>query len=326
MTVSFEPSLAPPETATPNGRRGAFTNAQVSVQSWYVAARSREVPRGTARTFPLLNRRITLYRDDSGTVHALDARCPHLGADLGQGKVVGDGLQCAFHHWCFAPDGTCRDAPRLAEVPARRTRSYPVQERWGLIWLFNGPTPLFDLPAPRVPEAFRPFCPPAQHIRCHPHLVIANGLDATHFEALHGMALTEPARLSVEPPYRVSVTLYGRPTTPFFQRLTGTTQREIVARFTTIGGNLAWAEVEEPVRFYTLFTGRPSPTGGCQTQLVFFLPRTSAKAMFRALASMYVLLHDDRRILDTLHFFPGFTAADAPLRAFADLVDAMPSW
>jgi nitrite reductase/ring-hydroxylating ferredoxin subunit len=302
-----------------------FNNPAVAVQSWYVVARSRELRRGQAKSYPLLNRRLALYRDFSGTVHALDARCAHLGADLGDGQVIGDRLQCAFHHWCFGPDGACCDAPGLAATPPRQVRAYPVQERWGLIWIFNGPEPLFDLPGVPTAERFVALRLPSQTINCHPHLVIANGLDVTHYETLHGMVFSAAPRLIVDQPYRITLEVRGRPRSRFLQYLTGSWRDDIVATFTTIGGHLAWATVLGPIRFHMLFTGLTSAEGGCQTQTVLFLP-TRPWAFAQAVVLVYVLLRDDHRILDNLKFSPGFTENDAGLKSFAEIVNSMETW
>ena len=186
-------------TERPRQRR-VFNNPDVVARSWYPVARSRQIKRGKVRSFNVLNRRIALYRDASGRIHVLDARCPHLGADLGRGTVEGDSLRCAFHGWGFGPDGHCRHAPGLEDVPKRRMRAYLVEERWGIAWLFNGPEPLFALP--QTPKGLRVARLPSRTIRCHPHLVVANGLDSTHFEALHGMDFSEPPRLTVHDGFR----------------------------------------------------------------------------------------------------------------------------
>lgn len=47
----------------------------------------------------------------SGIVKILDAYCPHLGANLGQGLVKGECLECPFHHWLFRGDGYCENIP-----------------------------------------------------------------------------------------------------------------------------------------------------------------------------------------------------------------------
>jgi len=293
----------------------SFNNPSLVTQSWYVAARSRQLRAGQAKSFDVLRRRITIYRDEHGVAHAIDARCPHLGADLGHGTVAGDSLRCAFHGWRFGPDGTCRQG-------SRSTRAYPAVERWGLIWIFNGRQPLFDLPDP--PDTrLRALRLPSQRINCHPHLVIANGLDITHYDSLHGMDYSEPPQLTRPAPHRLSVSLRGRPRARWQQILTGTWARDIIARFTTIGGSMAWATVEAPLRFHMLFAGRPDVAGGCETQTVLFC---EPRHLPRAVALMYLLLHDDHRILNDIRFAPHFVESDAPLKAFAELVDSLGSW
>jgi phenylpropionate dioxygenase-like ring-hydroxylating dioxygenase large terminal subunit len=205
---------------------------------------------GKVRSINMLNRRIVMYRDSQGRARALDARCGHLGADLGNGRVVDDGVQCPFHHWCWAADGSCLSAPPLRETPARRIRGYPTDERWGLVWLFNGPAPAFDLPSPPPELRCRVLRLPGKTIRCHPHLVIANGLDASHLESLHGLALSRPAVLSAPRPHQISLEIVGRPHSRRLQRWTGTTNEDFAAVFSTLGGNLAWLEVTRPFQFY----------------------------------------------------------------------------
>src|SRR5262249_46609557 len=121
----------------------------------------------------------------------------------------------------------------------------------------------------------------------------------------------------------LTLEMRGRPRAGWQQVVTGTGHRDLVASFTTIGGNLAWATVTEPLRFHMLFAGRPAPGGGCDTQTVLFCRR---RDLPRALALMYVLLYEDHRILNGLQFTPNFTAQDVPLRAFAELVNKLGAW
>jgi len=59
-------------------------------------------------------------RSGRGRVFALDAVCPHLGANMGAGgKVVGNALECPFHGWQFAgKDGVCQSIPYAAKIPS----------------------------------------------------------------------------------------------------------------------------------------------------------------------------------------------------------------
>jgi len=55
---------------------------------------------------------LAVFRDSGGEVHALDAFCPHLGANMAVGGTVkGDCLECPFHAWKFDGEGKCVDIP-----------------------------------------------------------------------------------------------------------------------------------------------------------------------------------------------------------------------
>ena len=308
-----------------NDRSGSFADPSRLVRSWYVVARSKHVRVGRSKALDVLNRHITLWRADDGAVVALDARCPHLGADLGQGKIIDGSLRCAFHHWRFDPSGRCVDAPGEAQTPDRCAIRYPVKEAHGLVWLYNGDEPAFDLPRAPAPDRqrYRRWLPPAQTLSCHPHLIIGNGLDARHFSALHGMDVTETPSLEKLDDHRLRLHLRGRPSNRWMRRLIGLGQQDIIATFTTIGSNIAWASVERPIPLHVLFSARPELDGKSMTQTVFYLPRGFGLRESRAVLPMMSLLHSDRQILEGLDFHRGFTAADEPFRCFVELVDAM---
>jgi phenylpropionate dioxygenase-like ring-hydroxylating dioxygenase large terminal subunit len=294
-----------------------FANPNVDTQNWYVAARSSAVRKNRIWSRPMLHRRIAFYRDAQGVAHALDARCPHLGADLGQGSIQGDQVQCAFHHWRFDAEGRCPTAPE------RCVRTYPVVERWGLVWLFNGPRPLFPLPDVDGDGHYRVWRPRPRCIRAHPHLVVGNGLDTRHFSALHGMQFTAEPTWRQDGEYRVTAQVEGRPRSLWLQRATGSATSKIAASFTTIGGNLAWATITSPFRFHALFTGQPAEQGGCATQVVLFLP---GFLPLRAMALLFTLLRSDHRVLERLDFHPAYAAGDEPLQAMGRVVNRMPTW
>ena len=44
-----------------------------------------------------LGRKFALWRDHGGKLHALEDRCPHRGAPLSQGVILGDRLSCPYH-------------------------------------------------------------------------------------------------------------------------------------------------------------------------------------------------------------------------------------
>ena len=116
-------------------------------QSWYPLALSSEVGIGEVVGREFLGGRVAVFRTMDGKAAVVSAFCPHLGADLSIGKVVGEHLRCAFHHWEFNGVGRCVKTG-IGDPPPKTARlfRFPVAERFGIIWAFNGYEPLFDLP------------------------------------------------------------------------------------------------------------------------------------------------------------------------------------
>ncbi|MDH3583769.1 MAG: Rieske 2Fe-2S domain-containing protein [Phycisphaerae bacterium] len=300
-----------------------FANPQCLSPSWYAVCRSTKV--GRRRPLPLnrFGRRIVVWRTDSGGAQVADARCPHLGADLGQGTLDNGLLRCRFHRWAFDAAGRCVDTAGHKERPTRCLRTYATIERYGFIWCYVAGEPRFQLPV--IPEAdrFQTIRAPAQLIRVHPHVVIGNGLDLIHFESLHGMRFTQEPTIDTPGEHRIDIQLRGHPRSRVIRWLTGTRRRDIIASFTTVGGNLAISSVTSPLRMHVLFAAQPTEHGHALTQTIWFLPRGLGLAKARAVLLMSSLLHDDRKILERMDFHPSFAEADAPLRRFAEDVEAM---
>lgn len=105
----------------------------------------------------VLGEDIVLFRD-GGRVFALADRCPHRGAKFSIGKCqfAGSGtISCPYHGWTFKGDtGECvaaiMEGPESTIPGSVRVKSYPVEVRNNLIWLFvgDGPAPAFadDVP------------------------------------------------------------------------------------------------------------------------------------------------------------------------------------
>ena len=103
---------------------------------------------------------------------------------------------------------------------------------------------------------------PPQRIRCHPHVVIANGLDLSHYETLHGMRFSRPPRLTSDRPFEVRVDMRGRPHSHAWRMVSGTTRTDLVAQFTTIGGSLAWSSVLAPIQLTSSSRAAPIARAG----------------------------------------------------------------
>lgn len=158
---------------------------------WFAIAFADELGAGTVLSRHCLGRDLVLWRGAGGTVAVADAYCPHVGAHLGGGCVVGDELQCPFHHWRYTADGSCSFALRAERIPKRAQLSiYPSLERNGLIFIWKhdqGLAPDYVIDALPEIESGR-YVQVRRHIwtvRSHPQEMMENSVDITHFEALH---------------------------------------------------------------------------------------------------------------------------------------------
>jgi nitrite reductase/ring-hydroxylating ferredoxin subunit len=171
--------------------------------SWYLFCSSTEL-RDRPLTKRLLGRELVAFRTGSGGVAVLDARCSHLGADLGRGRVVGEAIQCPFHHWEYAPNGRCVRIPAQEEIPAfARQMAYPAAERHGGVFFFNSFEPLYPLPffADCQPENFaagRRFHFLAE---CSWYMLAANLFDGQHWLTQHKRQLLAPPIVDCPDPF-----------------------------------------------------------------------------------------------------------------------------
>lgn len=308
----------------PSAAARRFADPSVVVQSWYVAGRSGDLPRGGVLRARPAGRDLVLWRGLDGRVSAADARCPHLGAHLGHGHVEGNDLACALHHFRFAADGTLVAAPGVSSRPSCRLHTHPVTERWGFVWVWHGPRALHPLPGPADGERLRILAFPEQRFRCHHHLIAVNACDTLHLGPLHGLELAEPPVVTIADDFRATMRLRGRFKTAWKKRITGCDRHDFDALFTVSGGNQCWVAVSAPVPFQVIFAGRPDGAGGSITRSLLFLPPGSTHRAWRVLALLLLLLKRDHEILDDLAFVRGFTDADDVLARFVRHIDAMP--
>ena len=140
-------------------------------EAWYYAAPSRMVRRGRLLARTMLGAPVVLGRGGDDRVFALRDICPHRGMPLSAGRFDGREIECCYHGWRFAADGSCTAIPSLAagqsfdfaRVAASAYRAHEVQ---GNIWVYFGDDPqaapgvplLADFPegaGPRLVETMR---------------------------------------------------------------------------------------------------------------------------------------------------------------------------
>lgn len=167
-----------------------FNNHKVLSKGWYPLWASKKLKKGQARSYKILDQRLALYRGHDGKVRAMDAFCPHMGADLGNGEVIENKLRCYFHQWEFNGDGSVAHVPALEKAPCGvGVNSYPVEEKYGHIWVYSGHEA--DHPVPVAP-GLEESDADALYVKeitlfAHHHVLMAGGIDLNHFATVHNL-------------------------------------------------------------------------------------------------------------------------------------------
>lgn len=159
-------------------------------EGWYAVALADEIPPDVPFGTDFLGERVVVYRRASGDPVVLTSRCPHMGADLSLGDIVDDNIRCTYHHFCFSPNGACAKIPSDGPIPfSARVHSYPAAQSLGLIWAYNGETPLFAPPSVRdYEEEDLLFSARRTNIfEVAPWLSIGNTFDFMHLRYVHDL-------------------------------------------------------------------------------------------------------------------------------------------
>jgi len=112
------------------------------INNWYAACIADRLG-GEPMRVRMLDSAFVLFRDADGSIHCLSDACCHRGASLGAGQCRDGRLVCPQHGWEFDATGKCRLIPagtRSPTEPPKRARvpSYPVEEKYGLVFVFLG--------------------------------------------------------------------------------------------------------------------------------------------------------------------------------------------
>jgi phenylpropionate dioxygenase-like ring-hydroxylating dioxygenase large terminal subunit len=174
---------------------------------WYAILDSREVKTGRPVGVTRLGEKLVLWRTPRGQVACLVDRCPHLGAQLSQGRSGGqdEHLACPFHGFQFDSSGQCIHIPALGKngVPPKaiKASSYLVYEAHDLIWIYWG-QPRENLAPPRffdIDDSFS-YCGYRQHWPVHYSRMVENQLDVMHLPFVHANTIGAGGRTVVDGP------------------------------------------------------------------------------------------------------------------------------
>jgi len=156
---------------------------------WYAVAYSHELKSGRALARHYFGRDFILFRTDRGEVHATSAYCPHLGAHLGDARVEGDELRCAFHGFRFNGEGHCVGTAYGSKAPPKaRLDTFEAREMNGVVLVWHDA--LGRAPEWEVPKLDLAGWTPVRGVRLeldsHPQETSENSVDFGHFAEVHG--------------------------------------------------------------------------------------------------------------------------------------------
>ena len=176
------------------------------INFWYPIAKSTDVTTYEPFRAQVLGHQFVAFRDGDGAAHVLSDVCVHRGGALGKGWVREGNVVCPYHGWQFAGDGQCTHIPTLADdkPPARaKVDSYPIQEKYGIVFAFLGDAseeerpPLYEIEE-FDQEGWRANDLLVFEVNAFYERSIENGIDPSHNEFVHP-AQGSPA---MDPNYR----------------------------------------------------------------------------------------------------------------------------
>ena len=162
-------------------------NQNDHVQSWYPVSRCCDLKNGQHKAVKLLDQEWILFRTVSGKVSFLARHCCHMGADLCQGHIINESIQCPLHAWEFDINGHCVHIPDYTKpLPERKIRHLVCEEKYGLIFVFWGEKPLFSIPSPPNISPQQVFSlARVKKINTHYKIFSLNSFDTQHFKHVH---------------------------------------------------------------------------------------------------------------------------------------------
>jgi nitrite reductase/ring-hydroxylating ferredoxin subunit len=110
---------------------------------WHPIASSNGLTSEVPHRTKVLGENLIVFRDGSGRPGVVFERCAHRGSSLYYGRIEDDGIRCCYHGWKFDVQGHCLEQACEPERGRRRDTArqpwYPVEERYGLVYVYMGP-------------------------------------------------------------------------------------------------------------------------------------------------------------------------------------------
>ena len=200
------------------------SSLEVVPAGWFLAALSGELRAGEPLGDDGTGEPVVLFRDRDGSARALPAACPHVGVDLGRGRVTAGRLRCPLHAWEFDGTGACVAAPGLPDAASRPAAvPLPCREALGAVFVrVGGGAAAFPSFSRNDPDRLLLLAGPRATVRAPWLAVVANAFDVVHLPVVHRRALVEPPSFEALGADAFRLRYVSRPTgSTLADRLTG---------------------------------------------------------------------------------------------------------
>lgn len=143
------------DTGTGYGRKTPSYNARLTEvgpgtpmgeamrRYWHPIASSAALKPDVPHRTRVLGEDLIVFRDGQGRPGVVFERCAHRGSSLFYGRIEEDGIRCCYHGWKFDVQGHCLEQACEPGLGRRRDAArqpwYPVEERYGLVFVYMGP-------------------------------------------------------------------------------------------------------------------------------------------------------------------------------------------
>jgi len=102
-------------------QKGLTPSSPVMAENFVPVCAAADIPQGTVKSFELGGELIALYNID-GTFYATEGSCTHAFANLADGMLEGDVIECSMHFGAFhVPSGKAVQAPCFTDLKTYRT-------------------------------------------------------------------------------------------------------------------------------------------------------------------------------------------------------------
>jgi phenylpropionate dioxygenase-like ring-hydroxylating dioxygenase large terminal subunit len=104
---------------------------------WYVIGKKSDFTRNRPKKIQVWNTNYVIWRNENGSLVALDDVCPHKGAALSSGKIYDNNVVCPYHGYEFNDEGTLTKVPGICFKPSPiyDIKKYNVIDKNGWVYL-----------------------------------------------------------------------------------------------------------------------------------------------------------------------------------------------